>query len=377
MFRLGRSCHLLLLVFVAVLVGSSAAQSVGAVPEARFQHLRRGINLSHWLAQSRTYDAAHLTTYMTARDFDLIKSAGFDHVRLTLDPGPLFNYGRPETLNAEYLKTVDAAINDAISRDLAVIVDIHPPEDFKTKLAKEDDQVERFADFWHSLAAHYAETDPERLFFEVLNEPEVTDPYRWYGIQVRLVNAIRSAAPRHTIIVSGAGWGNLEDLFAVEPLTDKNVIYNFHYYQPYLFTHQGATWGAELWHHLPRVHYPSRPGANAEAIKQLPEFTQKVQLLHYDQDNWGPERIDADMAMVEQWAIAHKVKVTCNEFGAFREFASPQERNAWIRDVRNALEKHGIGWAMWDYSGGFDVAPGTPGNRVPDQQVLQALGLAR
>ena len=26
----------------------------------------------------------------------------------------------------------------------------------------------------------------------------------------------------------------------MEPLHDSNVIYNFHFYEPFLFTHQGA-----------------------------------------------------------------------------------------------------------------------------------------
>jgi endoglucanase len=361
--------------FALMTIDAGAQDRLTRVPDGRFNHLRHGINLSNWFAQSKSYDPQHIETYMTAADFDLIKSAGFDHVRLTLEPAPLFNYGQPDKLNPDYLKLVDNAVQMALQRDLAVIIDIHPSGDFKQKLAREDGQVERFGDFWHSLAAHYASTNPERIFFEVLNEPEVFDPYRWYGIQVQLVNAIRTAAPLNTIIVSGAGWANLENMIAMEPLTDGNLIYNFHYYQPYQFTHQGATWGEELWHHLPRVHYPSHPGANTAVIDALPQYTQKVQILHYDQDRWDRERIDADMALVAEWAKANHVRVTCNEFGAFRPFAAPEDRDAWIHDVRSSLEAHDIGWAMWDYSGGFDVAPGKPGNRTLDHGVLHALGL--
>src|ERR1035438_9650559 len=41
--------------------------------------------------------------------------------------------------------------------------------------------------------------------------------------------------------------------------------------------------------------------------------------------------------------------------GVFREKSDPGSRNAWIRDVRTALESDHIGWAMWDYHGGFGV----------------------
>ena len=59
---------------------------------------------------------------------------------------------------------------------------------------------------WRELAAHYANRDPERVFFEILDEPEVSDPYRWAGIQERLAAAIREAAPRNTIIATGPNY---------------------------------------------------------------------------------------------------------------------------------------------------------------------------
>src|SRR6185503_10403020 len=54
------------------------------VPASRLARLRRGINLSHWFAQSADYSKAHLESHTTAEDFALISSLGFDHVRLTL-----------------------------------------------------------------------------------------------------------------------------------------------------------------------------------------------------------------------------------------------------------------------------------------------------
>jgi hypothetical protein len=46
--------------------------------------------------------------------------------------------------------------------------------------------------------------------------------------------------------------------------------------------------------------------------------------------------------------------------------------------VRTALEEDGIGWAMWDYRGGFGVVwkeDGQPA-RV-DESVVRALGLGK
>jgi aryl-phospho-beta-D-glucosidase BglC (GH1 family) len=60
------------------------------VPASRVARLRHGINLSHWFAQSGDYSKSHLASHTTAEDIALIKSMGFDHVRLTIEPAPLY-----------------------------------------------------------------------------------------------------------------------------------------------------------------------------------------------------------------------------------------------------------------------------------------------
>src|SRR5215212_6951862 len=78
---------------------------------SRFAHLRRGINLSHWFSQSPSYSKEHLDTHTTARDIALIKSLGFDHVRFPIEPAPLMNASDPKTLNPEYLRLLDGALD--------------------------------------------------------------------------------------------------------------------------------------------------------------------------------------------------------------------------------------------------------------------------
>ncbi len=79
---------------------------------------------------------------------------------------------------------------------------------------------------------------------------------------------------------------------------------------------------------------------------------------------------------MQAWATRWNVPVTCNEFGVYRKAALPGDRAAWLKDVRTSLEKHGIGWTMWDYSGGFGVVTKTNGQpAVVDGVTVAALGL--
>src|SRR5260370_36564610 len=101
-----------------------------------------------------------------------------------------------------------------LDHGLAVVIDLHPESDLKTRLAKDDEFVEEFADFWRALAAHYSTWDADRVFLEILNEPEFTDRYRWLGVQMKVAAAIREGAPAHTIIAAGGGgWEGEHDVF--------------------------------------------------------------------------------------------------------------------------------------------------------------------
>jgi endoglucanase len=363
----------------AMMAGSLLAQDT-ALAFQRAQNLRHGINLSHWYAQvldPKGYTKEHFDTYDTVQDMALIKSMGFDHVRFTLNCDPMFRRGQADRIPAEYLAMVDSAVKMILDQGLAVIIDIHPDGDFKAKLAADDAFVEQFEDFWRALAKHYSTLNPDKVFFEVLNESQFRDRYRWAGVQARLARAIREGAPQNTIIVAGANWSGLNELLFMEPLRDPNLIYNFHFYDPVIFTHQGATWAVNFQHYLSKLPYPSTPENVQSAVTQVPDPSNQMAIMEYGLDRWNASRLDALIALAAAWGKRWNVPLTCNEFGVYRESATPEDRAAWIHDVRTALEKYSIGWAMWDYAGGFSVVLRKDGATTVDDVTLRALGLEK
>jgi hypothetical protein len=186
--------------------------------------------------------------------------------------------------------------------------------------------------------------------------------------------AIRQGAPANTIIAPGARWDDDDDMISLEPLRDPNVIYVFHFYDPHIFTHQGATWGAFYWHWLKGLHYPSSPENAAQVAGAVPEAVHRMDVIRYGQDHWDASRVEAEINQAADWAKRNGVPLVCNEFGVFRH-AEPQDRLAWLKDVRMALERHNIGWAMWDYSGSFGVTVKKDGKNTLDEDTVKALGL--
>ncbi len=339
----------------------------------RVQHLRRGINTSEWFAQSSDYSAQRLRTYTKLNDIDRIKKMGFDHIRISIDP-QVFECFRTGA-SCERVQMLDEVVDRALTQDLAVIIDLHPSSDYKRQIASSEDAVERAALLWSQIAQHFAKADPERLFFEVMNEPELSDFFRWNGMEEMLARAIRQSAPTHTIIVAGARYSDIDDLVRLPEFSDRNLIFNFHYYEPHIFTHQGASWGSAYWMRLHDLPFPGTPENIAPLTAQQADDYSRWQLTEYALGHWDPARISAEMSFAADWAKRRNVPLICNEFGAYREHTKPEDRLRWLTAVRTALETNHIGWTMWDYRGGFGVVRVNGDEVVQDPDVVHALGL--
>jgi aryl-phospho-beta-D-glucosidase BglC (GH1 family) len=374
---------------LAVALPIVAQDHANAVPDhaaglqiafARANHLTRGINASQWFAQSASdYTAARTNRYTDAQDIALMARLGFDNVRLSIDAVPLDQYPRgADGLNAEFVARLDNAVDAMLAKGLAVQIDVHPEGSYKQQLRTSDYAVDRLTMLWRRLAAHYAARNPDLIFFEILNEPEVSDPYRWAGIQARLAAAIREVAPRNTIIATGPNYSDIVDLLAMHPLSDGNVIYTFHFYDPHEFTHQGAGWGEAWWSYTHNIPYPATENAMANLLPQVPDLPSRYKLENYWLDHWDGHRIRLLIDEAAAWGHANNVPLICNEFGAYRDHTDEQARMNWIHDVRTALEADNIGWTMWDYRGGFGVVWKEDGQPAKvDEKVVSALGLKR
>ena len=362
--------------FACLVVSCSVLQAQQTSPAwSRVQHLQHGINASEWFAQSRDYSPQRLRSYTTLDDIVRMHSMGFDHIRLSIDPA-IFDCPAVWS-QCERVQALDEVIAKALSQDLAIIIDLHPSDEYKKQLGISDNAVEKFTILWTRIAEYYSRSDPNRVFFEVLNEPELDDHFRWGGIEQKAVAEIRRSAPAHTIIVEGGGYANIDDLVRMPQFADGNLIFNFHYYDPHIFTHQGASWGSPFWISLRQVPFPASPETIQPAIAIQSDDFARWRLTEYGLESWGPDRVEAEMQFVADWAKSRGVPITCNEFGVYRKFSNPDDRQRWIATARVAMEHHKIGWTMWDYQGGFGVVAKENGATVDDKGVLQALGLSR
>ena len=301
---------------------------------ANAAELQKGINLSSWLA-----NASRQPLY--EQDFKLIKDAGFDNIRLPVAPE---NIDSPELTKAFEL---------AKKYHLSVVLDIHPHKDFALDVENESTQKE-FIKLWQKLATRYKD---QKMVFELLNEPQFYRKEAQYQqFMGELVAAIRQIDKTRTLIIAAPNGSSIAGLQKLKAITATNIIYDFHFYEPYIITHQGVRQGfatkmIRYFHNLP---YPAKLAMKENYAPNASNSEQaQKELQDYKNENWDIDKIRERIAVVKEWAEKNHAQVICGEFGVLRANIEATSRYRWIKDVRTALEENQIGWQVWDYS---DVA---------------------
>jgi endoglucanase len=359
-----------------------------AVDSTAYQKsLAKGANLENWFNDYS--DKSQFAMRFTAKEFQQIKNLGFTYVRLPMGSTVFYQENNPSQLNPQTVQYLDAAVKNATDAGLAIVIDaIHEccDEKVEKQLATNPAYVDKVAAYWKAIASRYKTYKPEQVFFEIFNEPHVAtsgsvknlDKNWWLPVQEKLIQAIRQETSTHYVIAGGEGWNGIEGLKAMIPYKIPRVIYNFHFYSPFTFTHQGATWVGDPFAKLRNVPYPSSPELLKPLVDAATDTQVKQYLDYYGKENFNAAKLESEIMAAVNWAKQNNVYITCNEFGAYKAFAPPASRANLIRDDRIILEKYNIGWAMWDYDQGFGIVGYPDNNRnnpVVDQDIAAALGL--
>ena len=365
-----------------VMDSHAAENSSSPLSDARFARLAKGVNLPGWLWLENE-PIGEVENRLTDDQFSFLHSLGLTHIRIPIEFKNIYDEDQPDLLNQDTIRVLDRAIDKINGFGLAVIVDLHSirlgetgASDYSGPLDKDPAFVNTFIQFWSSLAKHLSRHDPEGLFLEPMNEPVFSGhPELWIPIQKKLIQAIRQNAPNHTILATSAQWSSIYTFIQLQPLDDPNVVYNFHFYLPFYFTHQGATWSSENVKSMRHVPYPSSPERVQKAVDSVKEEENKKDLRNYGEERWDAIKIDQEIAKAAEWAKNNRVRITCNEFGAYRRFAPEADRVQWMQDVREAFEKYNIGWTMWDIDGGFGAFSRENGRLTITPEMQNAMGL--
>nr|QQK84797.1 endoglucanase [uncultured bacterium] len=284
--------------------------------------MQRGVNLGN--ALEAPYEGAW-GVILREEYFRLIREAGFDTVRIPIRWSAHANPVPPYTIDERFFRRVDWAIDQALLHGLTVIINVHHYDELMTN---PEEHRERFLALWDQIARRYA-ARPATLLFELLNEPHarLTAPV-WNQLLAEALQVVRQTNPTRWVVIGPTQWNHVRSLPSLElPKEDPHIIVTFHYYEPFPFTHQGASWvpGSMVW-----------LGTKWEGREE--ERQTIVQ--------------DLDFAVL--WAREQNRPLFLGEFGAYSRADLPS-RVRWTEFVARQAEARGIPWCYWEFCSGFGI----------------------
>jgi endoglucanase len=282
------------------------------------KRLGRGINVLGYDPIWRNRDHGRFK----AEHFRAIHEAGFNHVRINLHPFRDNSSREGIKVRDQWLGTLDWAVDEALANKLLVILDFH---EFEAMSRNPEGLKNDYLEIWTRLAQRY-KNQPTDVLFEILNEPHGKfTPELWNEYLREALNVIRITNPQRTVVIGPVQWNSIEKLSSLSlPSEDRNIIATVHYYSPFEFTHQGASW----------TNQRTKTG-----IKWTETAQEKAHV-----------RRDLDKAFA--WSEKEHRPIYLGEFGAYDKAEMPS-RVRYVGFVVREAEKRGWSWAYWQFDGDF------------------------
>ncbi|MFP4434245.1 MAG: glycoside hydrolase family 5 protein [Planctomycetota bacterium] len=312
--------------------------------------IRRGVNLSHYLSQSKKRGVER-AEYLHKSDIEQIAGWGMDHVRLPIDEEQMWS--EDNLPDAEAWDLMDRVLDWCEQADLRAVVDLHILRDHyfltgeTSPLWTDPAAVEHFGDLWRQLSGRLQSRSEDRVAYELLNEAVAPDEDDWNRVLRVPLAAIREGEPTRTVLIGSNKFNNVVTYDALDVPDDENLICTFHFYYPMLITHYRASWTPCRIYDGP-TNYPGVQ-APPEAIRALPDCPEKQELMDWN-EHFDAEKMAEMLAQPLAKAKETGLPLHCGEFGAVRQTPT-DDRLRWYRDLIDLFESHEIAWSHWDYAG--------------------------
>ena len=326
---------------------SSSTDARVAAHEVPFS---RGVNFSGWF----TFFSAQNIQFQRFGDQDFIdvKRLGIDVVRLPINIHNM-TAGPPDYIIAPLLlKLLDHAVDLAEKHGIYIILDNHPYDSHGIPPTTEHTR-EILLKIWPQMAEHFKNRG-KYVLYEILNEPNGIAASQWGHIQDEAIEAIRRIDQKHTLIVGGTDWNSVDGLLALPKYADQNLIYTFHFYDPPIFTHQGASWLSPSLTPLSGVPFPY----DSKRMPRTPDVLRGTS-AESALKNYANEAALSVLTRQINRAVAfsrrRNVPVFCGEFGVLMTHSPSEDRVRWYKFICDTLDQRRIPRTSWDYYNEFGI----------------------
>ncbi|MFB6342674.1 cellulase family glycosylhydrolase [Saccharicrinis sp. FJH62] len=285
-------------------------------PQQALEQMGRGINMGNTLEAPEEGSWAPAAQEYFFEDY---KAAGYSTVRIPVRWYTHTEESAPYKISESWMNRVETIVDWALNQGFFVIINAHHSEPVKEDY---EGQKERWDSIWSQVAVRFKDK-PDKLFFELMNEPNgwTVDNVNEYNH--RVLGIVRKTNPTRIVVLAGNNWSSANDMVNPDVIfpDDPYLFGTWHSYDPWEFGGQGkGTWGT---------------AADKNAIASL--FTK-----------------------VHTWSDQTGIPVLLGEFGStyVNDDGGDSDLNSRFRHyacfVENAI-KSKVAFTVWDDNGWFQV----------------------
>ncbi|MDE3144790.1 MAG: cellulase family glycosylhydrolase [Bacteroidota bacterium] len=279
-----------------------------------------------------------------------ISDAGFKTVRLPI-AFDIFTESNSFNLQSQIIDKIKEIYAQCTAQNLNLILTYHYG---KLNDSNTFSQIERISWIWKQVQRRFTGQGYSTLFFELYNEP-VMSGNLWKSTITEIIQNLRYEDPNRIYIVGATNYNSLDDLMAMGKLPDNKILYTFHFYEPFIFTHQGADW-TDNKTYVQNLPYPYRrnkmpnPYASNAPKRSSTAYEDLTQYPFIATNEFIAYRLKA----IASFCSKNNMPLICTETGVIK-LADDKSRKRYLEDVIFDMHDLRIPAVLWDYDDKFSI----------------------
>ena len=326
---------------------------------------KKGINIANELCAWTQIDGQLFlgidnSQLLTDRDFEIFNEWKLDHIRVMVDFTVLMESTPPFKWKESGWEKVAETIEMARRHGIGIVMDLHSTlgsefmeggttNGVRNELLVNQEQQDLLCRIWEEFSVRCAGTE-DFVAFEILNEVTYDGGVGWNTVACRVIDLIRSYSKERRIVYGGVKWNSV---FSLKNLNirqnDPNILYNFHFYYPQLFTHQviQQDFSRALINNMSggmRWRYPGNYPM-LELVEDVSNLPKRDGVPYIDRQVLHKNFL----APLYEFRKEHPDLILyCGEFGV-NQYVHGSSRYNWLRDVIDALDENNVHRAYFMY----------------------------
>jgi len=276
-----------------------------------------------------------------------VAKAGFKTVRI---PVAFDNFLSPNSFNfqPQIIAKLKEIYHTCWAKRLNLIITYHYGKLNDSNIPGE---TERITWIWKQVQRQFSGEGYSSLFFELYNEP-VMNGNLWKKTITTVIQNLRYEDKNRIYIVGATNYNSIDDLSSMGKLPDQKLLYTFHFYEPFIFTHQGADWTNN------KTNITNLPYPYKKSRMPTVNITEKGSPVEKELSRYPTEAtndyIRGRFKTISEKCLKNDMPLICTEVGVIK-LAGKKSRKHYLKDVTGDLNDFGIQAVLWDYDDKFSI----------------------